>query len=116
MSTGEIGMDVDIQAQQIVVTLAESCELAHAIALHGALIEHAGDPRPLVVDWCRTERFHAAGLQVLLAAARDRQARGHEFQVTSPPPGLRAWLSSIGADAWVAGWVMPATAPEDSHE
>lgn len=116
MSTSDVSVDVEIGERQVVVHLTETCEIAHVVALHAALCQQADDPRTLTVDWSRTRRIHTAGLQVLLAAARDRRGRGFGFRVSEPQPDLRAWLASIGADAWLVDWVAPAAPAEDGHE
>ena len=97
-------MTVNETSDRIVVRLPERCEIAEAVSLHEALARHAADGRPLLVDWGDTTRLHTAAVQTLVAAAQDRESRGHAFAVTAPGPDLAPWLDGIGVRTWVDRW------------
>ncbi len=66
------------------IELGQDLGIEHAGDLREQLLPHIETGRSVVLDASAVERVHGAGMQVLAAFFRDRQAAGRKTRLDSP--------------------------------
>ena len=64
-----------------------------------AILAHLAGHSSLVLDIGKVSQCDAAGLQVLVAAARSADRAGKSFQICAASPAIRAHAASLGVAA-----------------
>lgn len=70
------------------IELGNDLGIERAGDLKEQLAAQLGSGRAVVLDGSAVERVHGAGMQVLAAFIRDRQAAGRKTRIESPAPAL----------------------------
>jgi anti-sigma B factor antagonist len=95
----EISFPVEVVEGVPVVTAPEEIDLANAAGLQAALIEAAEPGRALVVvDMSRTRFCDSAGLNALVAAARQARADGGEVRLVVVGEAVARIVALTGVD------------------
>jgi len=95
----EISFPVEVVEGVPVVTAPEEIDLANAAGLRAALFEVAGPGRALViVDMSRTRFCDSAGLNALVAAARQARADGGEVRLVVVGEAVSRIVALTGVD------------------
>ena len=95
----EIGFPVEVVEGVPVVTAPEEIDVANAAGLRAALLEAAGSGRALVVvDMSRTRFCDSAGLNALVAVARQARAEGGEIRLVVVAGAVARLMALTGVD------------------
>ena len=95
----EISFPVEVVQGVPVVTAPEEIDLANAAGLRAALLDVAGPGRALVVvDMSRTRFCDSAGLNALVAAARQARADGGEVRLVVVGEAVARIVALTGVD------------------
>ena len=95
----EISFPVEVVEGVPVVTAPEEIDLANAAGLRAALLDVAGPGRALVVvDMSRTRFCDSAGLNALVAAARQARADGGEVRLAVVGEAVARIVALTGVD------------------
>ncbi len=91
------GIAVEADGADVVLRLPAVVGTELAMPLYGAAVQSLLGRGRVVVDCDGTRHIGAAGLQILIALARDLERAGRRLQLASVGPGLGAWLERLGA-------------------
>ncbi len=95
----EISFPVEVVEGVPVVTAPEEIDIANATGLRAALLEVAEPGRALVVvDMSRTRFCDSAGLNALVAAARQARAEGGEVRLVVVGEAVARIVALTGVD------------------
>jgi len=95
----EISFPVEVVEGVPVVTAPEEIDIANAAGLRAALLEVAEPGRALVVvDMSRTRFCDSAGLNALVAAARQARAEGGEVRLVVVGEAVARIVALTGVD------------------
>ena len=95
----EISFPVEVVEGVPVVTAPEEIDIANAAGLRAALLEAAGPGRAMVVvDMSRTRFCDSAGLNALVAAARQARADSGEVRLVITGEAVARVVALTGVD------------------
>ena len=93
------------------VTLGASLTLREVMDLQRELLRAESDTDSLQVDGAAVERVDTAGLQLLVALARRRDAAGQTLRWTGVSPQLRHGCMRLGLESLLGLTDVPTGAP-----
>jgi anti-anti-sigma regulatory factor len=88
----------------VVVSLGSALDALAAAPLHLALADASARDMDVRLRGEDIERVSTPSLQVLLAAAREVEAQGHDFALAAPSATLTQALEDLGLAAEVKRW------------
>ncbi len=78
------------------LTLPEDLGIAQAASLRAELLKYLDSDADMSIEGGENPRLHAAGLQLIAALLRDRQATGRSWHWDQLSPALREAAASLG--------------------